>query len=547
MSVPASTDSEPATKESSPQETDATVGEIEWKAGKQEIIILVTLASISLVVALEATILVPALPTLARALGGTSVETFWAGTSYLLANAVFVPFIGALSDIFGRRELLMASILLFTLGAIICCVAQSFEQLLPGRTIQGIGGGGISTMSLVILTDIVPLRQRPKYQMFSLLAWALGAVVGPLAGGLIAQHTTWRWIFYLNFPICGVGLVVVPLTVRIKPPTQLSLVKNLSRVDWIGGALFTASVSSFLIGLTWGGVQFSWASYQSWMPILLGGIGIVASLVYEKRVAALPFLRLSVFSGPSSYIAFFGATVQGLVLYGHLYYEPFYLASVKGLTATMTGVVIMGVNLLLFPVTVVAGITMSRRGTFLWAVRCGWAILTLGNGLLLMVGNTSVVGNVFIFLVASLGEGLLIPSLNLATQAIARSEDVAFAVSLYTFMRTFGMCLGVAISGVIFQNVMLRQLRVLGLPDEIAADAESFVASLNEMAPGEEKSAYISAYLQSFYGIFYAYLALSAVCFLASFGIKHHDVNKKLDSEHRLGKNKKEEVQPPPS
>ena len=171
----------------------------DWKPGKQELAVMITLAVISLMVALDATILVSVLPTLAEDFGGTSTDAFWAGTSYLLTCAVCQPFIAALSDIFGRKEMLFASVLLFTLGTALCApIAKGFAVFFAGRSVQGIGGGGIITMGQVIFADIVPLRQRPKYFAIVLAAWALGSVLGPLIGGLFVEHAIWRWCFYLN-------------------------------------------------------------------------------------------------------------------------------------------------------------------------------------------------------------------------------------------------------------------------------------------------------------------------------------------------------------
>ena len=171
----------------------------DWKPGKQELAVMITMAIISLMVALDATILVSVLPTLAEDFGGTSTDAFWAGTSYLLTCAVCQPFIAALSDIFGRKEMLFASVLLFTLGTALCApIAKSFAVFFAGRSVQGIGGGGIITMGQVIFADIVPLRQRPKYFAIVLGAWALGSVLGPLIGGLFVEHAIWRWCFYLN-------------------------------------------------------------------------------------------------------------------------------------------------------------------------------------------------------------------------------------------------------------------------------------------------------------------------------------------------------------
>ncbi|KAK0732343.1 major facilitator superfamily domain-containing protein [Apiosordaria backusii] len=509
----------------------------EWKAGRQEWMILATLSIISFIIAVDVMILIPALPTLAHELGGTSAATFWTGTSFLLANAALVPFIGAISDIFGRRELLMVSLLFFTVGTVVCCTSYAMTQLLVGRTLQGVGAGGIQTMSYIIVSDIVPLRQRPKYGNFTLLAWGLGAISGPVLGGVIAEHTTWSWLFYINFPICGLGLLIVPLTVSLKPEKKRTFAESLAAVDWAGGILFIASISSFLVGLTWAGTQFPWNSYQTLVPIIVGIVGILLSVMYEIHVPALPFLRVSVFNSLSAVLVYVCTAVHGFLLFSHLFYIMFYYQSIKAINPTMVAVIMVAVNLVLFPASIVTGLMITRFGSFLWAIWGGLAVATLGNGLLFLLDQgRSVVATVFILLVSSIGQGLLLSALNVATQTTAKTVDVAYAVTMFMFMRTLGMCLGVALGGTTFQNVLLRALEERKVADAlaIAVDAESFVARLHAMQNGPTKDAILESYVKGFHGVFSLLVGLSASCLLSSFFMKHHTLDKKLDSEHKL-------------
>lgn len=193
-----------------------------------------------------------------------------------------------------------------------CCTANKLGPLIVGRCIQGVGGGGIIALSLVIMTDIVPLRQRPKFYGIIQAAWALGTVIGPLIGGLFAQHSTWRWVFYINFPFCGFGLVIVPLVVRLRIEKS-SFASKVARVDWIGGFLFIASLTSFLVAISWGGAQYAWSSWRTLLPLILGAIGVVASLVWE-RFAREPFLRHTLFGSWSAIIAYLSAAFQGLLV-----------------------------------------------------------------------------------------------------------------------------------------------------------------------------------------------------------------------------------------
>ncbi len=250
---------------------------------------------------------------IASDLHGTTIDTFWIGTSYLLTQSVLQPLIVSLSDVFGRRLFYLISLGFFTIGTLLCCRSQNFTELLAGRSIQGVGGGGILALGLVILTDIVPLRQRPIYLGVNQISWAVGAVTGPLVGGLIVQHTTWRWIFYLNLPFCAIGFVTVPAVIRLHVE-RAPVKERLLYVDWIGGFFFISSTCSFLIGITWGGVQYSWSSWRTLVPIILGLAGVAATLIWERYGASRPFLRLELFNSYSAWAAYTSAVLQGLLV-----------------------------------------------------------------------------------------------------------------------------------------------------------------------------------------------------------------------------------------
>jgi MFS family permease len=209
---------------------------------------------------------------------------------------------------------LFLALVFFTVGTTVCCTADGFTQLLVGRSIKGIGGGGILVMVMIIFTDIVPLRQRPKWFGLVQFSWAVGTISGPVIGGLLVQHTTWRWIFYINYPFCAFGFIVVPLVVKIKLEHKLSFKENILLVDWLGGALFVASTTSFLIALTWGGVQFPWKSFRTLVPLFLGVCGVIGTICWELWGAKRPILRLFLFNGRSAFGAYLCALLQGLLV-----------------------------------------------------------------------------------------------------------------------------------------------------------------------------------------------------------------------------------------
>jgi EmrB/QacA subfamily drug resistance transporter len=512
--------------------------EEEWRPHRQEIMVMATIAIISLMVALDATILVPVLPDLATSLHGSTTDAFWAGSSYLLACAVFQPFIAALSDIFGRQQLLLASLLFFTAGSILCSVAHNFTVLLAGRVLQGIGGGGIITMGQVIFADIVPLRQRPKWFSLVLASWAIGSVLGPLIGGLFVQYLSWRWTFYINFPFCFIGIIMVPLYIRLHTKTHTSIRAKLLQVDWLGGTLFIASLTSFLIGLSWAGVQFAWVSAPTLLPLALGSIGISLSLLYERHLAPNPFLTPTLFHSPSAISAYIIAFTQGLILYCALYYTPFYFMSVRLTTPTQSGLNLLPVTLLLLPASAIVSLLITRTGHFRAFIWAGYAITTLGTGLLTLLGQSTPPSIwIPIFVVFGLGNGIVLSSVNFGIQAIANASDHARAASMYAFCRTLGMTVGVAIGGTVFQNIMSTKLSSLHLSTKIAHNAEGFITVLKKLREDDPVREWaLEAYVAGFRGVFGVIAGVSGMGLLVSFVIRRHGMDRILESKFGLGK-----------
>ncbi|KAH7400778.1 major facilitator superfamily domain-containing protein [Phaeosphaeria sp. MPI-PUGE-AT-0046c] len=520
--------------------TTSPVSPPEWKPGRSEWLIFLCLAIISLIVSLDSSILGPVLPAISLSLNGTANETFWAGTSYLVTCAIFQPFIVSLSDAFGRRQLLFLSLTLFTLGTILCCVAQNFPTLLAGRSIQGVGGGGALALVLVIMTDIVPLRQRPKYYALIQLAWAVGLITGPMAGGGFAEHSTWRWIFYINFPFCAIGLAMVPFVVRLKAK-RAALKERLLTTDWIGAFLFISSTCSFLIGVTWGGTQYAWGSWRTITPIVLGVVGIVGTLCWERYGASQPFIRLWLFSHYAAIAAYMCAVLQGLIMFAHLYYLPMYLQSVQGYGPTLSGVGLVPIIGGLIPTSIIVGSLMTKHGScYRWAIWAGWASIVASTALLIILSSsTPTYAWILLFLTIGPSHGLVLTSLNFALQALAKERDGAYAAAMYTFMRTFGMCLGVAIGGVVVQNRLLVHLASRGLDEGVAKEAEAFILVMNGRLDGQVLGSYRDAYAEAFRNLFEVLLGIAVLAGVTSAFIKHASMDRALDSEHVFAEQEK--------
>lgn len=206
---------------------------------------------------------------------------------------------------------MLISVTLFTAGSLIGALAQNFPTLLAGRAIQGTGAGGTYVLGYIVLTDIVPLRQRAQFTAIVQIAWAIGTILGPLIGGLFAENTTWRWTFYINFPFCAIGFIMIPLSIKLKMK-ESSFWEKLKKVDWTGGFLFIGSTTVFLMAISWGGLQYPWKHVGTIAPLIIGAAGIVFTIVFEARVASQPFLRKSLFYSRSAVAAYVCTLIQGL-------------------------------------------------------------------------------------------------------------------------------------------------------------------------------------------------------------------------------------------
>ncbi|KAF3926324.1 hypothetical protein AA313_de0201265 [Arthrobotrys entomopaga] len=507
----------------------------EFKMDLRMLLAFISLMVITLAAALDATIISVALPVMAQKLKGTATEAFWTGTSFLLASTVIQPVFGSFCHIFGRKPMLLTALALFTLGAILCAVAKNFTLILVGRTIQGIGGGGIIAVSEIILTDLVPLRERGKYFSFLSSMWALGSVLGPVLGGVFSQKVSWTWIFWINLPFCGIGFIMIPLFLKLNFIPS-SMAAKLRRVDWVGGTIFIGSCTSFLIPITWGGTMYAWNSWRTLVPLLVGAAGLIGFVFYEKYVAAEPLIKLGVFAQRTAAVNYLGTVMHGIVLWGLLYYLPLYYLAVKNQSAILAGVSVFPQTFTVAPASVVVGIIVANTGKFRWALHAGWTLTVLGIGLLYLLDvDTPTVSWIFINLVSGLGTGMLFPSMGLAIQAAAPVGDTGYAVAMFSFLRAGGQTFGVAIGGMAFQNFLKSKLNrfpeLAPMASEYAKDAAALVEVIKATPFGQPdhfRENLVWAYAAALKNVWLVFLAFAVIGLILS--VFTEDLS--LDREH---------------
>ncbi|KAK3319205.1 major facilitator superfamily transporter multidrug resistance [Apodospora peruviana] len=484
---------------------------------------------LALAIAFDATSLSVALPIISTALGGTALEAFWSGTSFLLASTVLQPTVASLSNIFGRKYMIYVTAALFAAGSLIAALGNNFTVLLVGRAIQGVGGGGLLALAEVVVTDLVPLAFRGNWLSLLSAMWSIGTVTGPLIGAGFAQNITWRWIFYINLPVIGIGMVFVVLFLnQAKIPGHI--LEKLGRFDWLGCFLFTASSTGFLFGLTTGGVMYDWGSWRVLLPLIIGPIGLAVFGYWEVKFAREPIIHRGIFNNRDLIVTYFMTVLHGMVLWSLLYFLPLYYQGVKFYSPVTSAVALLPQTLTVAPAGAVVGIIAGMTGHYRGSVWVGWFFTTFGAGLLLLLQpETSTPAWIFLNIPVGVGTGMLFPAMGLTVQAACDPMLNGQAAAFFSFLRTFGQSIGVAVSGVIFQNVFKQKLQAIPayapLAFEYSRDATIVVDMINHMPNNQDRYDLIVAFNEALHNIWISMIAFSAVALVLSVAIKGYSLN----------------------
>ncbi|KAM0338539.1 hypothetical protein ACHAPU_011299 [Fusarium lateritium] len=510
-----------------------------------------TLCLVTFIIALDATIICVALPTIAEDIGASAIEAFWCGTSFLLASTIIQPPVASLSHIFGRRPALLASVTIFAGGSIMAALAKNVAVLLGGRTLQGLGSGGILALTYVIATDLVSLRERGKWFGLISLNWAIGSILGPLVGGALVE-VSWPWLFWINLPFCGIAYIAIPITMRIKRKEDASVNTKIQEFDWIGTIIFIGSLTSFLIPLSWGGVMYEWSNPRTVIPLLIGILGLVGFGFHikfcRKYSRCDPLLRPSLFTSLTALSAYFATIIHGIIVWCLVYYVPLY-HEVRGSSPIASGVAVLPFTGTVAPAAVVVGLLIAKTGIyrpFIWA---GWVLVPLGMGLMMLLErDTETFRWVLIYLTGGLGLGILYSAQAFAAQASASNSDLPFAASLYAFCRSLGQGIGVAIGGVTFQNQFRKQIEkspeFASRADEWAKDASALIQVIKKSPASMQlmKDTIIDGYIKGLRTVWLVMTLLACVALLVSLVcVKAKSLDRKFETEHELHRGTVEE------
>ncbi|MGI5356649.1 MDR family MFS transporter [Streptomyces sp. CA-252508] len=477
-------------------------------------VVLLALMIAMLLAMLDNMIIGTAMPTIVGELGGLA-HLSWVVTAYTLATAASTPIWGKLGDLYGRKGTFLTSIVIFLIGSALSGMAQDMGQLIGFRAVQGLGAGGLMVGVMAIIGDLIPPRERGKYQGMMAGVMALAMIGGPLVGGTITDHWGWRWSFYINLPLGAVALAMVTTVLHLPKRNR----DHRPRIDYLGAVLLTVGITAIVLVTTWGGTEYAWGSSVIVGLSALGVAALAGFLLVQTRTAE-PIMPLHIFRNRNFTLMSVIGFLTGFVMFGAILFLPLYQQAVQGASATNSGLLLLPMLLAMMAVSLIAGRVTTDTGKYKIFPIIGGALMVAGLFLLAQMDTeTSRLTSGVYMAVLGAGMGFLMQITMLVAQNSVEMKDMGVASSSTTLFRTLGSSFGVAIMGALFTGRVQDEMAARGGGAATQQSAQLDAASLAKL-PEQLREAYQVAVSSGTHLAFLVGAAVAVLGFVAALFVK---------------------------